>query len=114
MRRIHAKKSLPLALALIVALGASPAGIASEEDHREFEATLHAPYTAQSAQEGRTFTLHFSYPYALQAQNVAWRLELLDPAQRVVQRWQGTERLSDKPVEVKVNWRGRAGDPALR
>jgi hypothetical protein len=114
MRRAHTRKSLPLAVILSLALGASHAGFASEEDHREFEATLHAPYTAQAGQEGRTFTLHFSYPFVRQAQDVSWRLELLDPAQRVIQRWQGSERLSAKPVEVKVGWAGRAGDPALR
>jgi len=114
MHRVHAKKSLPLALALSLALGASHAGFASEQDHREFEATLHAPYTAQAAQEGRTFTLQFSYPFVRQAQDVAWRLELIDPAQRVIQSWRGTERLSGKPVEVKVGWTGRANDPALR
>jgi hypothetical protein len=114
MRRVHVKKSSSLALVLSLALGASHAGFASEQDHREFEATLHAPYTAQAAQEGRTFTLQFSYPFVRQAQNVAWRLELLDPAQRVIQSWHGTERLSGKPAEVKVGWPGRAGDPALR
>jgi hypothetical protein len=108
MRQLHT------ALILSLALGASHAGLASEEDHREFEATLHAPYTAQSGQEGRTFTLDFSYPFVQQAQDVTWRLELVDPAQRVIQRWQGSERLSGKPVEVKVRWTGRAGDPALR
>ena len=114
MRRVHVKKSSSLALVLSLALGASHAGFASEQDHREFEATLHAPYTAQAAQEGRTFTLQFSYPFVRQAQDVAWRLELLDPAQRVIQSWHGTERLSGKPVEVKVGWTGRAADPALR
>jgi hypothetical protein len=114
MRRAPTTKSLPLALILSMALGASQAVHANEADHREFEATLHAPYTAQAGQEGRTFTLQFSYPFVKQAQNVAWRLELLDPAQRVIQQWQGSERLSGKPVEVKVDWAGRAGDPALR
>jgi hypothetical protein len=114
MRRVYLKKSSSLALALSLAFGASQAGFASEQDHREFEATLHAPYTAQAAQEGRTFTLEFSYPFMRQAQDVAWRLELLDPAQRVIQSWHGTERLSGKPAEVKVGWTGRAGDPALR
>jgi len=114
MRRAHTPKILPLALILSVALGAGQAAHASEQDHREFEATLHAPYTAQAGQEGRSFTLRFSYPFVKQAQTVAWRLELLDPAQRVIQQWQGSERLSDKPVEVKVDWAGRAGDPALR
>jgi hypothetical protein len=101
-----------LALALLV--GASHAGFASEADHREFEATLHAPYTAAAGQDGRTFTLSFNYPFALQAQDVIWRLELFDSAGRLVQRWQGAERLFQKAVEVKVNWSGRAGDPALR
>lgn len=111
MRRVHTMKLLPL----VLALGFSQAGQASEADHREFEATLHAPYNAAvAAQEGRTFALTFSYPFVEQAQEVVWRLELLDPAQRVIKRWQGLQRLSGKPVEVKVNWRGRAGDPALR
>jgi hypothetical protein len=114
MRRALTTKHLPLALVLSLAFGASHPTYASEEDHREFEATLHAPYTAQAGQEGRTFTLQFSYPFVRQAQDVAWRLELLDPAQRVIQRWQGSERLSDKPVELKVHWAGRAGDPALK
>jgi hypothetical protein len=111
MRRIHTMKLLPL----VLALGFSQAGLASEVDHREFEATLHAPYSAAAAaQEGRTFALTFSYPFVVEAQDIVWRLELLDPAQRVIERWQGVRRLSGKPVDVKVNWRGRAGDPALR
>ncbi|MFC5510785.1 CehA/McbA family metallohydrolase [Massilia jejuensis] len=111
MRRVHTMKLLPL----VLALSFSPAGVASEADHREFEATLHAPYTAlASAQEGRTFALAFSYPFVQEAHDIVWRLELLDPAQRVIERWQGLDRLSGKPVEVKVRWRGRAADPALR
>jgi hypothetical protein len=111
MRRIQSLKLLPLALAL----GLSTAGFASEADHREFDATLHAPYNAAAAaQEGRSFALKFSYPFVKEAHDVAWRLELLDPAQRVIERWQGAERLAGKPVEAKVNWAGRAGDPALR
>jgi hypothetical protein len=111
MRRVHTMKLLPL----VLALGFSQAGLASEADHREFEATLHAPYSAAAAAlEGRTFALTFSYPFVVEAQDIVWRLELLDPAQRVIERWQGVRRLSGKPVDVKVNWRGRAGDPALR
>ncbi len=111
MRRIHTLKLLPL----VLALGISQAGFASEADHREFEATLHAPYNAlASAQEGRIFALKFSYPFVEQAHDIAWRLELVDPAQRVIERWQGSELLSKKAVDVKVNWAGRAGDPALR
>ncbi|MBQ5940364.1 CehA/McbA family metallohydrolase [Massilia sp. AB1] len=101
-------------LPLILALGISTPGFASEADHREFEATLHAPFKAAAAHEGRTFELKFSYPFVEQAQDIAWRLELVDPAQRVIERWHGSERLSSKPVDVKVHWTGRAGDPALR
>jgi hypothetical protein len=111
MRRIHTMKLLPL----VLALGFSQPGIASEADHREFEATLHAPYSAvAAAQEGRMFSLQFSYPFIEQDHDVAWRLELVDAAQRVIERWQGSERLSGKPVDVKVKWGGRATDPALR
>jgi len=101
-------------LPLVLALGISYPGFASEADHREFEATLHAPFKGAAAHEGRTFELKFSYPFVEQAQDIAWRLELVDPAQRVIQRWHGSERLSSKPVDVKVHWSGRAGDPALR
>lgn len=52
MRRIHTTKLLPL----VLALGFSQPGIASEADHREFEATLHAPYSAvAAAQEGSAY-----------------------------------------------------------
>ena len=102
-------------LPLVLALGIGPPVFASEADHREFEATLHAPYNAPAAaQEGRTFLLTFSYPFALQAHDIAWRLELVDPAGRVIQRWQGFDKLTGKPVKVKVNWTGRGNDPALR
>ncbi len=57
MRRIHSLKLLPL----VLALGLAGTGQASEADHREFEATLHAPYTAgANTQEARTFGLSFS------------------------------------------------------
>jgi hypothetical protein len=111
MRRATTRKLLPL-LALVLAAAASNAGFASEADHREFEATLHAPYSA-GAQDARTFTLSFDYPHVQHMQDVTWRLELLDPAGRVVQRWQGLEHLFLKAVEVKVNWAGREGNPSL-
>jgi hypothetical protein len=110
MRHLHTMKLLPL----VLALAASPAVLASDADHREFDAALHAPYTATKAQEGRSFTLKFSYPFIDTAHNVAWRLELFDSAGRVIERWQGSERLAGKPVDTQVKWAGRAGDPALR
>lgn len=110
MRHLHTMKLLPL----VLALGASRAVLASDADHREFDAALHAPYTATKAQEGRSFTLKFSYPFIVTPHDVAWRLELLDSAGRVIERWQGSERLAGKPVDTRVKWAGRAGDPALR
>jgi len=111
MRHLSNMKLLPL----VLALGASPASHAFDADHREFDAALHAPYkAAKAAQEGRRFTLRFSYPFVDTAHDVAWRLELVDPAGRVIESWQGSERLAGKPIATRVDWAGRAGDPALR
>ncbi|HEY0065320.1 MAG TPA: CehA/McbA family metallohydrolase [Telluria sp.] len=95
-----------------MALTASNLGFAAELDHREFEATLHVPYKADSvsaaaSSEARTFTLEFDYPYVANAQNVSWRLELVAPGGQVVQHWTGVQRLYKKPVSVKVRWAGR-------
>ncbi|MES2298713.1 MAG: Ig-like domain-containing protein [Pseudomonadota bacterium] len=81
-----------------------------DEDHREFEATLHAPYAGNDA---RTFTLDFSYPFVQQAQDVSWRLELVDAAGRVLQSWNGAQRLFKDPVSVKVQWDGKANGVRL-
>lgn len=110
MRHNNTKKLLPH-LAIFLALTASNVALASEVDHREFEATLHVPYKAESAAaaktEARTFTLEFEYPYVERAQNISWRVELVSPSGQVVQRWNGVQRLFKKPVEVKVRWAGR-------
>ncbi len=87
-------------LALLLAVAITNAGIASEVDHREFDATLHAPYQADA--NGRQFTLEFDYPFVAQAQNVGWRLELVNASGQVVAQWSGVERLFKKPVSVKV------------
>nr|WP_307188477.1 CehA/McbA family metallohydrolase [Massilia sp. CF038] len=99
--------------AVFLALTASNLGFAAEIDHREFEATLHVPYKADSMvaaakSEARTFTLEFDYPYVANAQNVSWRLELVGPGGQVVQHWTGVQRLYKKPVTVKVRWAGRS------
>lgn len=110
MRHNNTKKLLPH-LAICLALTSSNMSLASEVDHREFEATLHVPYKAESAAaaktEARTFTLEFEYPYVERAQNISWRVELVSPAGQVVKRWNGVQRLFKKPVEVKVRWAGR-------
>ncbi|MGZ9042866.1 MAG: Ig-like domain-containing protein [Telluria sp.] len=110
MQRAYPNTSLSR-LALLLALSASAAAFASEADHREFEATLHAPYmaTANAQSEARNFTLAFEYPYVAQAQDVSWRLELLGPGGEVVQAWHGVERMFKKGVDVNVRWDGKSG-----
>jgi hypothetical protein len=115
MRLNNGKKLLPH-LAIFLALTASGAALASEVDHREFEATLHVPFKADAKAartEARTFTLEFEYPFVQTAQDVSWRLELVSPSGAVVQRWHGVERLVKKGVSVKVNWAGRSNAAAV-
>ncbi|WLI89357.1 Ig-like domain-containing protein [Massilia sp. R2A-15] len=113
MRRAITTKLLPR-FAILLALSAASAVIASEADHREFEATLHAPYTGAGVQDGRTFTLQFEYPHVATAQDVVWRLEIVAPSGEVVQRWHGVEALSKKAVKVPVRWAGRDDSRAMR
>jgi hypothetical protein len=82
---------------------------ASSPDHQEFEATLQVPYRAAAGAiaEARSFTLRFEYPQVEQAQTVSWRLELLDPAGALVQRWYGVESLVKGELAVQVDWAGR-------
>ena len=116
MRRAIPVKLLPR-FAILLALGAATVGAAglalgSETDHREFDATLHAPYLGKGSKEGRTFLLHFEYPHVATAQDVIWRLELVAPNGDVVQRWTGLESLTTKPLDVQVRWAGR-DDPRM-
>ncbi len=101
-------------LALLLAVSASVPGYASEADHREFEASLHVPYKATVANtEGRVFTLEFDYPHVAKAQDVTWRVELVNASGVVMQRWNGVERLFKQPVKAQVRWDGRANGRAL-
>ncbi|MES2149174.1 MAG: Ig-like domain-containing protein [Pseudomonadota bacterium] len=111
----HGKQRLPRRALLAMALAAINFGAMAqhvEEDHREFEATLYAPYAA-GAQGSRSFTLDFSYPFVESAQDIVWRLELINSQGQAVQRWQGIERLSGAPLKVNVDWAGRSADPSL-
>ena len=112
MRRAFTKKLLPQ-IVILLAVCAAGVTLASEADHQEFEATLHAPYTGAGQRGARTFTLTFDYPLMKQAQDALWRLELLAPAGEVLQRWQGAERLAGKPASVAVRWDGRDDARAL-
>jgi hypothetical protein len=77
-------------------------------DHREFEATLHAPYRGDGSRspDARTFTLSFDYPGLQNKRGAAWRLELLAPSGRRVGQWHGRLDLSGRPVDVPVRWAG--------
>jgi hypothetical protein len=102
--------SLRLAL-LLAACHVAHAGAVPTE-HREFEATLHAPYRGDASAaawqpDARTFTLGFDYPGLETPRTVTWRLELTAPSGAVVQRWKGATQLRGAPVEVQVRWHGR-------
>jgi hypothetical protein len=97
---------LPFLLALFA--GAAPA---SEVDHREFDATLNAPYRG-GADDARTFTLAFDYPLVRTEQAVSWRLELTAPGGQLIRQWSGLATLFHAPVNVEVRWDGRGKDGA--
>ncbi|MCV2353760.1 CehA/McbA family metallohydrolase [Paucibacter sp. B2R-40] len=99
-------------IALLLSACAANAGMAASAvspDHQEFEATLHVPYRAAAGAiaEARSFTLRFEYPQVELAQTVSWRLDLLDPAGALVQRWYGVESLVKGELAVQVDWAGR-------
>jgi hypothetical protein len=102
---------------LFAACCAANAG-AAPADHREFEATLYAPYKADagagpSQPDARTFTLNFDYPGLERPQSVDWQLELEAPSGAIVQRWQGAALLLGEPLGVPVRWSGRHNGQAL-
>jgi hypothetical protein len=99
----------PSKLALLLLCCCAPGAFAAIDEHSEFEATLQAPYRAPDPGKGeaRTFTLAFDYPNARQAQVVDWQLELSDPSEIVVRRWQGSTPLGETPVSVRVEWSGQ-------
>jgi hypothetical protein len=105
--------SLVLAAAGVFNPLAGTAGAAVAE-HREFEATLNAPYRGAAASGGhadtrtdaRTFTLSFDYPDLRAHRPVHWRLELVAPSGRRVAQWLGHLTLTGAPADVTVRWAG--------
>ncbi|MEH6433719.1 CehA/McbA family metallohydrolase [Massilia sp. DD77] len=95
---------LPPLLSVLLAWG--PA-CAAPGEHREFEATLYAPFQATAVQ--RSFTLSFDYPGRERKGIVDWRVELLRPNGRVALRWRGQARLTGSAGSVTVPWSGRIG-----
>jgi hypothetical protein len=96
-----------LALATVFACCCAAAAPAPSE-HREFEATLEAPFRGDApAAEGRTFTLTFDYPALDRVETVDWRLDLVAPSGRIAAHWSGTRRMGQAPISVRVHWNGR-------
>ena len=82
-------------------------------DHHEFEAALDVPFNASDALTGaRTFTVQLDYLGAPEGQLFAYRVELLGPDGRLVQRWNGQQRYAGKPLAVHLPWAGRSGAQA--
>jgi hypothetical protein len=94
-------------LAALFAMAA--ASHAMTVDHQEFDATLQAPFRADSG-GGRDLTLRF----AQQAGRVRWRLDLLaSNKDTVIRRWHGERLLDDaaQPATVTLRWRANAATP---
>src|SRR6476659_3075709 len=96
----------PRCLAFLLASFCTAAVLAAPAEHREFEATLYAPYRAAPGADARTFALDFEYPDLDRPQLVTWRLELADASGTIVQRWEGSVPLFRDPVSVSVPWSG--------
>jgi len=99
----------PLFGALLLALCHGNA-VAAQAEHKELEATLHAPFKASDAR--RTFNLSFHYPGLERSGTVEWTLELVDPRDRVARRWRGKRVIQGEAVTVPVAWDGKVGGVA--
>jgi len=101
-------KTSILSLSLVLAAaGVSNActGKAAVLEHREFDATLFAPYRGD-VRDARTFTLSFEYPGLRGRLPVTWRLDLVAPIGRRVAEWRGRLALTADPADVAVRWTG--------
>jgi len=84
--------------------------VAAQAEHKELEATLHAPFKAAAAR--RTFNMSFHYPGLERSGTVEWTLELVDPRDRVARRWRGKRAIQGEAVVVPVAWDGKVGGVA--
>jgi hypothetical protein len=89
-------------------LAACAPAVAAASEHREFDATLYAPFQG-GAQAQRSFTLQFDYPGLPRAGVVDWRVELVRPDGRVALRWRGETLLQGESLSVPLAWSGRIG-----
>lgn len=77
-------------------------------DHHEFEAALDVPFASADIGSGaRSFTVHLDYLGAPVGQLLAYRVEVLDPSGKIVQRWSGIKGYEGQATSVSLNWSGR-------
>lgn len=74
-------------------------------DHHEFEAALDVPFSGD-AKGARAFAVHMDYQGAPAGQLMAYRVELLDPAGKVIEQWSGIESYAGKARTVTLDWAG--------
>lgn len=91
---------------------------AAENEHREFEATLFAPFHGDpkappARPDARSFTLTFDYPGMAAPKVVDWRVDLLGPGGRSLIDWRGTRTMRTVPVTETIAWDGRVKGRAL-
>ena len=82
-------------------------------DHHEFEAALGAPFTSSAANGARRFSVSMNYLGAPTGEQFGYRLELVAPDGRVVQRFSGIERFQGQPMTLNFDWAGRSSGTAL-
>ena len=99
------KTSIPTLSLVLAAAGVFNPASAATLEHREFDATLLAPYHGD-VRDARTFTLSFEYLGLSARRPVTWRLELVAPSGRRVAHWQGRLALGGTPRDVTVRWSG--------
>ena len=74
-------------------------------DHYEFDASIHAPFSAQG---GRwPITLHFDYPGAGEATDAAWTLDIVAPNGQILTSRSGVTPLGGRHVRIPASWNGR-------
>ena len=107
MQPFALRRVLPFAVAAAFAATAFAAPRDSDYlDHYEFEASLHAPYRADS-QHARNFDLRFRFPGADDGAAVAWRVDLVDMNGFELRTWRGESLLADGQGRAMVNFSER-------
>jgi hypothetical protein len=102
------KTLIPTLSLVLAAAGVFNPAAAATREHREFEATLLAPYRgdAGARPDARAFALSFDYPGLRGRVPVTWRVDLVAPSGRRVAQWHGHLALTGRPVDVAVRWTG--------